>query len=56
MGVNGWRSTSCNGALQLRAYFANPYAAWGGGTNENTNGLLRDYFPKPTDLARVSTQ
>jgi IS30 family transposase len=40
-------------ALHLRVYFATPYAAWERGTNENTNGLLRDYFPKPTDLSRV---
>jgi IS30 family transposase len=39
--------------LQLRVYFAAPYAAWERGTNENTNGLLRDYFPKPTNFSDV---
>lgn len=39
--------------LPLRVYFAAPYAAWERGTNENTNGLLRDYFPKHTDFPRV---
>jgi IS30 family transposase len=40
--------------LQLKYYFAHPYAAWERGTNENTNGLLRQYFPKKRDLQQVS--
>lgn len=40
--------------LQLKYYFAHPYAAWERGTNENTNGLLRQYFPKKHDLQQVS--
>lgn len=43
-------------ALQLDFYFAHPYAAWERGTNENTNGLLRQYFPKKHDLQSVSDQ
>lgn len=40
--------------LNLKFYFAHPYAAWERGTNENTNGLLRQYFPKKQDLRLVS--
>jgi len=40
--------------LQLKFYFAHPYAAWERGTNENTNGLLRQYFPKKSDFQATS--
>ncbi|MEE8124285.1 MAG: IS30 family transposase, partial [Nitrospirales bacterium] len=43
-------------ALEAKTYFAHPYASWERGINENTNGLLRQFFPKRTDFRKVSWQ
>ena len=41
-------------ALACDVYFADPYSSWQRGVNENTNGLLRQYWPKETDFKLVS--
>lgn len=41
-------------ALQADFFFAHPYAAWERGTNENMNGLIRQYIPKTQDFATVT--
>ena len=40
----------------LQVFFAYPYHSWERGTNENTNGLLRQYFPKRSDLGKITKQ
>lgn len=42
------------GDLATKIYFAHPYASWERGLNENTNGLIRQYFPKHRDLTTVT--
>lgn len=40
--------------LGVDCYFANPYHSWERGLNENTNGLIRQYFPKKTDFTKIT--
>ena len=43
-------------ALDTKVYFAHLYSSWERGANENSNGLLRQYVPKGTDLRRVTEE
>ena len=42
--------------LGISFFFADAYSSWQRGSNENANGLLREYFPKKTDLAAISDE
>lgn len=42
--------------IGIKCFYANPYHSWERGTNENTNGLIRDYFPKKTDFDMITNE
>ena len=42
--------------LGMKIYFAHPYSSWERGVNENTNGLIRQYFPKGRELTSVTRE
>jgi IS30 family transposase len=43
-------------ALRIKVYFADPYCSWQRGLNENTNGLIRQYVPKGSDVRPLTEQ
>ncbi|MHB8405213.1 MAG: IS30 family transposase [Gammaproteobacteria bacterium] len=53
-GTEGAQHKRIAKSLAARVYFAHPYCSWEHGTNENTNGLIRQYFPKRRNLSTVT--
>ncbi len=53
-GKEFYQHTKIAKALKAETYFCRPYHSWEKGLNENTNGLIRQYFPKQTDFRNIS--
>jgi transposase, IS30 family len=53
-GIEFMRHQTIAKNLDTDFFFADPYSSWQRGTNENTNGLVRQYFPKKSDFTNLS--